>query len=425
MKIRIENTTVLTNNEDNEVLKNASVLIEDGKISAVGNIVAQPVDRVIDGAKKIVAPGFFNMHTHVPMSVLRGYADDLDLSSWLDTKILPAEDKFTNEMAYWSSMAAICEMTAAGTVCFNEMYFFMDAVAKAAKDSGIRAGLSRAVVTVTPEAAERTFRESVELFEKYNGQGRLKVYLSPHAQYTVDNEMLEQIGRKAKELGTGIHMHISETQREHLNCVKENMATPIALAERLGLLESPFFAAHCVWVDENDMEIMAQKGASVLSCPRSNLKLASGIAPLSKMLEKGVRVTLGTDGAASNNKLSVMDEMTYAALLQKGTTYNPRTIPAAQAFKLATSSGATALGINSGTIEAGKNADIIMINADGIRYIPDYDPVSSIVYAGEGSDVCMTMVGGDILYENGKFSFADPEEIKARLKEYSQIIKAV
>ncbi len=428
MKIKIENVTVITNNESKDVLYRAVIHVDGGKIAYVGaasNAPAIDADRVIDAKENLVMPGFFNTHTHVPMNMFRSYADDLDLMTWLNTRIFPAEDRLNDEIAYWASMAAMCEMAAAGIVGFNEMYFFMDAVAKAAQESGLRAVLSRAVVTPVPDVAQRTFNEGVELVEKYNNTGRLKVFLSPHAQYTVNNEMLEKIAGEAARLKTGIHMHISETKGEHENCIKEHSMTPIELCEKLGLLDVPFLAAHCVWISEHDMELMAQHDSCVLSCPRSNLKLASGIAPLSRMLDKGVRVSLGTDGVASNNKLSMMEEMTYAALLQKGTTYDPKAIPAAQAIDLATRQGAIAMGFSSGVIEEGKNADIIMIDTSGIRYAPDYDILSNVVYSADDTDVCMTMVGGDIVYENGRFSFADLEEIKAKLNEYAAIMKAI
>lgn len=426
--IEIKHATLITNNERGDVIRDATIQVKDGKITYAGPAGEAPefsAQRVVDAHGNAVLPGFVNMHTHVPMNLFRSYADDLDLMTWLNTKIFPAEDKMTEESAYWASMAAMCEMAAAGITAFNEMYFFVDSIAKAAAESGLRAVLSRAVVTPAPGVGERMLEESKELFEKYNGRDRLRVFMSPHAQYTVNNEMLERIAAQAKELGTGVHMHISETRGEHENCLKEHGMTPIELCEKTGLLDVPFFAAHCVWVSEHDMELMAGHGAAVLSCPKSNLKLASGIAPLTKMMQKGVKVTLGTDGASSNNKLSMMEEMTYACYLQKGTTYDPKTIPAQEALKLATTRGAQALGLGNGTLEAGENADLVMIDTSGIRYTPDYDIVSLIVYAGSDADVCMTMVGGDIIYENGEFMFADVEEVKAKIAEYAEVMKAI
>ncbi|MEG2360402.1 MAG: amidohydrolase [Christensenella sp.] len=426
--IEIRHATLITNNDNDDVVKNATLQIQEGKIVYAGSADGAPdfdAERVIDACGNAVMPGFVNTHTHVPMNLFRSYADDLDLMTWLNTKIFPAEDKLTADSAYWASMAAMCELSAAGVTGFNDMYFFVDSIAKAAQESGLRAVLSRAVVTPAPGVGERMLEESRELFAKYNDVGRLKVYMSPHAQYTVNNEMLEKIAQEAKKLKTGVHMHISETKGEHENCIAEQGMTPMELCEKTGLLEVPFLAAHCVWVSEHDIELMAQHDVTVLSCPKSNLKLASGVAPLTRMLKNGVGVTIGTDGASSNNKLSVMEEMTYATYLQKGTEYDPKAIPAASALKLATSCGAQALGFGKGTLEAGQNADLIMLDTSGIRYTPDYDIVSLIVYAGSDSDVCMTMVGGDIVYENGQFAFADLNEVKAKLAEYSEVMKSI
>ncbi|MEG0833943.1 MAG: amidohydrolase [Christensenellaceae bacterium] len=427
MNIEINHATVIVN-DNNQVIKDAVLHIKDELISYVGTQENAPkfvAQRSIDAKNNIVMPGFVNMHTHVPMNLFRCYADDLELMDWLNNKIFPAEDKLTDEIAYWASMSAMCELASAGVTAFNEMYFHIDAIVRAVKKSGLRAAISRAIVTPTEEIGSRMLKESTELFEKYNNDGRIKMLLSPHAQYTVNNEMLCKIADEAKRLKTGVHMHISETRGEHDNCVAQEKMTPIELAQKCGLLDVPFFAAHCVWITQNDMDIMAEHNATVMSCPRSNLKLASGIAPLQKMLEHHVRVTLGTDGAASNNKLSMMDEMTYASFLQKGTTYDSKVIPAYQAIELATKNGAQALGLNSGELKVGKNADLIMVDSSGLRYTPDYDVVSSIVYASSDADICMTMVGGDIVYENDKCTFVDEDEVKERMNTYAKIIKEI
>lgn len=424
MDIKIKNATLVTNNENNDVIADAEIHIKDGLIRYAGakdKAQKQRAVKEIDADGNIVMPGFFNMHTHIPMNMFRSFADDLPLMDWLNKRIFPAEDKLTAEMTYWASKAALCEMAAAGIVGFNEMYFHAEEIAKAAMESGMHAIITRAIVTPAPGVGERMLEEAKKLYHDYNGKGRLKIYFAPHAQYTVNNEMLATIGKTAKELGAGIHMHISETQGEHESCLAEQGKTPIGLANDLGLLDVPFLAAHCVHVSEEDMEIMASKGATVLSCPKSNLKLGSGVAPLEKMIEKGVHVSIGTDGAASNNKLSVMEEMTYASFLQKGTTNNAKAIPAHLALKLATKNGAEAMGINSGVVEAGKNADLIMIRSDGMRYLPSYDVVSNIVYAASDTDVCMTMVGGDIIYKDGEYSFADALEVKEKMNEYAKL----
>jgi len=426
MDYKISNATVITNNGD-EVLYGAQVNIAGGKIAyagspeGAGNINC---DREIDAGGNIVMPGFFNMHTHIPMTLFRCYADDLALQDWLFKKIFPAEDKLTDDMVYWASLASLVEFAAAGIVGFNEMYSNCDAIMKAVRQSGHKAALSRGVVCFDPEGIELRMRETHEAYEKHHREGKIHVFIAPHAQYTVDNATLERLAECAKKYGTGIHTHVSETRSEHEECIEKTGKTPIALFEELGLLDVPFIGAHCVWVSDDDIDIMAKHNVTVASCPRSNLKLASGIAPLKKMLDKGVNVTLGTDSSASNNKLSVMSEMTFASFLQKGVEGDPELLPAGQSIRLATLNGARALGFNSGVIEKGTDADIIMLDTKGIRYSPRYNPVASVVYAASESDVCMTMVDGEIIYENGKCAFADVDEIKERLEEYAKIIKA-
>lgn len=426
MHIKITNATVITNNSADEVLHDATICIADGKITHVGcnqDAPAGAYEREIDAKGNIVMPGFFNLHTHIPMTLFRGYADDLALKEWLFEKIFPAEEKLTDEMVYWASLATMCEFAAAGIVGFNEMYSNCDAMVDAADKSGIRAVIARGVVTSGEKGTELRLKEAVETYEKHHGKGRIKIFMSPHAQYTCENDTLARVAELAKKYDTGIHTHVSETQNEHTECMGGQGKTPIRLFEELGLLDVPFIAAHCVWVNDEDIAILAKHNATVATCPRSNLKLASGIAPVKKMMDAGVNVGLGTDGAASNNKLSMMSEMTFASMLQKGITGDPEAIPAQVAIRMATQHGAQALGFNSGTIETGKNADIIMLDCSGIRYAPQYNPISSVVYAGSDCDVCMTMVGGDIIYENGMCIFADIGEIEERLAHFAKVIE--
>jgi 5-methylthioadenosine/S-adenosylhomocysteine deaminase len=424
MNCQIVNATIITLNAKNEIIENGEIHIKDGIIQYVGESgPAFAADKMMDANRNVVMPGFVNTHTHITMNLLRSYADDMNLKDWLDKKILPAEDKFNDEISYWGALHALCEMAKNGTVALNDMYFYCNGIARAIEQSGHRAVISRGTVDPDPQTGERTFNDALQIYKKYNNVERIRVYMGPHAQYTASNGLLLKIAQTAKELKTGIHMHISETKREHEQCVREHGKTPIALAESLGLLDVPFLAAHCVYATEGDMELLKEKGAAVLSCPQSNLKLASGIAPILAMMEKGVLVSLGTDGAASNNNLSMWEEMTYASLLQKGTTLNPEAVPAMQALRLATQNGAKALGINSGSLEAGKNADLIIVDTGDIRYIPNYSVVSNIVYAGSDRDVLLTMVGGDILYEDGRVTFADEDEVKERVREIAEKIK--
>ena len=313
MRQKIVDATVITNNDSADVLKNAQIQIEDGLIKYVGSTEHAPdfaAEKVIDAAGDIVMPGFFNTHTHTPMTILRCYADDMALQDWLEKKIFPAEEKLTDEIVYWATLAALCEFAAAGIVGFNEMYSNYDAIMRAVKQSGHRAVLARGIVSFSRAMADEKIAEAVDCYEKYQDSDRINVFFSPHAQYTVDNDTLKRIADLALKYNTGIHSHISETKKEHEECVQTTGKTPLEVYESLGLLDVPFIGAHCVWISDHDMEILKKHNATVASCPRSNLKLASGIAPLDKLLKTSVNVALGTDGASSNNKLSMMSEMT-------------------------------------------------------------------------------------------------------------------
>ncbi len=406
------------------VLRDAVVHVEEGKITYVGQTQSAQADRTIDLGGKLLMPAFYNLHSHVVMNLLRSYASDLPLQEWLDTRILPAEDKFTAEAAYWGAMSAVCEMTAAGVVGFNDQYFFLDEVAKAAQESGMRAILARGIVAFGDEDGGSRLQEAQELFDRYHNTGRIKVYMGPHAQYTVNNKTLKQIAEHAQKLGTGVHMHISETRGEHERCLQQQGMTPLALAQSCGLLEVPFIGAHCVWLSEEDVRIMAEhKQAVIASCPRSNLYLGSGIAPLTKYQAAGIAMALGTDGAASNDKLSILSEAEYAVMLQKGVACDPKAFSAQQAFDMATRGGAQAMGVDGGEIVPGKCADLIVLNTDGLRYAPEYDVLASVLYAGSDNDVCLTMIGGDIVYENGKHGFADAAEVRDKMRFYGEKLK--
>lgn len=423
MNICIKNGFLITaDSEDRRLI--GCVHVKDDIISYAGeekNAPRFPADRVIDAKGGIIAPGFVDTHTHIPMNLLRGAADDMALMDWLKQKIWPAEANLDEEAVYWGSMLAIAELVSGGVTCFSDMYFFTKAVAKAANESGIRALISTAVID-TDLGGDRRLKTAEELFDIVKDYKRVSAAIGPHAEYTVSPEMFKKIRDLALKLDSRVHVHISETAGEHRECIARHGMTPIALIDSLGLTELPVMAAHCVWVEDEDMEIMAEKVVNVMSCPGSNLKLGSGIARAAKMLEKGVNVSCATDGAASNNNLSMMEEMTLFALLQKGVNLDAALIPANTALRAATINGARALGMDgiTGSIESGKQADIIVIDTSGLRYCPETDLLNHLVYSGSDSDVSLTMVGGDILYENGEITFADAEEIKSKARQYSK-----
>ncbi len=422
MSVRINNGYLITANAPSDCMEGC-VIVKDDIIVYSGPEAQAPdiaVARTIDANGGIIAPGFVNTHTHVAMNLLRGYADDMALMDWLQNSIWPAEAKLNEEAVYWGTMLAISEMVAGGITCFSDMYNFTEQIAKAANHAGIRALISTAVLDIDGQGDMR-LEKAAALFDIVKDYKRVNAVIGPHAEYTVSPAMFKKIGQLAQKQNSRIHVHISETYGEHNECIERHGKTPIGLLNSLGLLELPVMAAHCVWISDEDMAVMAKKDISVLSCPGSNLKLGSGIARVGKMMETGVNVSCATDGAASNNNLSMMEEMTLISLLQKGVNRQPTLIPAKTAVKIATINGAKALGLEqiTGSIEAGKQADLVVIDTSGVRYCPKTNLLHHFVYSGSDADVKLTMVGGDILYENGNITFGDIEEIKAKASQHA------
>lgn len=427
MKTLIKNGFLITA-DDNDTCMAGCVQTDGELIRYAGKESEAPAfaaDRVIDAQGGIIAPGFIDTHTHIPMNLFRGAADDMALMDWLQNRIWPAEEKLDEQAVYWGTMLGIAELVSGGVTCFSDMYNFNATIAKAAGESGIRALIAAAVIDVDG-GGDRRLKAAEEFFGIVKDYKRVNAAIGPHAEYTVSPAMFKKIRDFAQRLGSRVHVHISETKGEHADCIARHGKTPMALLDSLGVTDVPVMAAHCVWVEDEDIGIMAKKGVSVMSCPGSNLKLGSGIARTAKMMEAGVNVSCATDGAASNNNLSMMEEMTLLALLQKGVNLDAALIPAKTAFRTATINGAKALGIDgiTGSLEAGKQADIIVIGTKGLRYCPDTDLLNHLVYSGSDSDVVLTMAGGDILYENGDITFADIGEIKREATRYAKNILA-
>lgn len=420
MDLVLKNCTALTVDIKDTVINNAEIHIKDGVIRYIGASQAAPKEhakRTIELNGAIAMPGFMNTHMHLPMTLFRGAADDMPLMRWLNERIWPMEEKLTGDDAYWGSMLAFCEMAAQGVTAFNDMYFFQEDIFRAASQAGMRGFLCRPVVD-TGGQGDRMLKEAVEFYKAYNNKNNIQVSLAPHAEYTVSKPMFIKLAETAKEYNMRVHMHVSETKGEHEDCIKRNGLTPIGLMKETGLLDVPVMAAHCVYVSDDDMAVMAHKGVSVLSCPRSNLKLGSGTARVSALMQKNVNVSLGTDGAASNNSLSVHREMTLCTLLQKGLTGDAAVIPANLALRLATINGAKALGMDdiTGSLEAGKRADIAVFDIGSYAFSPGNDAVADIVYSADGKDVMLTIANGKILYEKGEILFADLKEVYAKAK---------
>ncbi len=405
--------------------KALAVSITDDTISYVGSEPPKAnYDRVIDGKGNLLFSGFYNSHCHAAMSLFRGYGEDLPLDRWLNEKIFPAEDKLTERSVYAGTMLSIAEMLSGGIVSFSDMYMFEDVVARAAIESGIKANLARSIVSFDenedPKESHR-FIEAAQLAREYHlaENGRIRIDLSVHAEYTNTEKMCRAVAEYAKAHSLGIQMHISETEKEHEECkIRRGGRTPIAFARDTGLLDSPFCAAHCVYVSDGDMDIMCEKGVYVSHNPVSNLKLASGVMPLEKMLSRGVFVSLGTDGSASNNNLDIFKELKLAAILHKGVNRKADATDAHTVCRMATIGGAMAQGrTDCGKIEVGKKADLILIDMDSLHNIPSYGYETTVAYNADASDVKMTMVDGKILYENGEYTTIDIEKLKYEAKD--------
>ena len=397
-----------------------NILVKDKIIAYIGKYIPTESGevRVIEGNGNLVLPAFYNTHCHSAMTLFRGYGDDLPLQRWLEERIFPAEDRLTSESVYYGSMVAIAEMIRNGTVSFSDMYFFLDDTARAVEESGVKANLSRSIVSFDPEIDcenDSRIKEAIDVFDRWHGKadGRIKIDMSLHAEYTNVEKCCRYVGALAKEKGVGLQVHISETAKEHDECIARHGVTPTKFLLDCGVLDVPVTAAHCVWVDDEDIAIMAEKGVSAVHNPVSNLKLGSGVMPLGKMLSAGVNVCLGTDGVASNNRLDILREMQTAAVLHKGIMLDPTATTASQMPKLATRNGAIAQGrADCGEIRIGARADLILIDRTSVHNMPCFDDYAMLCYSAERSDVLMTMVDGRILYQNGTYTLIDEERLR-------------
>ncbi len=405
------------------------IAVEDGKISYIGKDLPDSfaADEVIDGKGMLATAGMVNTHGHVSMTLLRSYADDMALMDWLENKIWPIEAKMNAKDIYWGAMLGIAEMLKSGTTCFADMYCFMDDVARAVAETGIRANLSRGLIGLAPDKDEK-LAENTQLVKDWQGydNGRIRITYGPHAPYTCPVEYLQKVIEAAQANNAEIQMHLCETKGEVENCIKEHGVTPIKLMDQLGMFEQGTIAAHCVYLTEDDMDIMAEKNVRVAHNPQSNLKLASGIAPVARMLEKGICVGLGTDGASSNNNLDMLEECRAAAMLHKTTTLNPLAVPAAQAWDMATVNGAKVLGFAElGKLSVGQQADIVLWNMHKPYWYPRHNKLSLLVYAANSSDADTVIVNGKVVLQNGSMTLFDEEKIyaEANLRAQKLLLK--
>ncbi len=416
MRILIKNAMILPMDEPGHQISNGYIIVENGRIKSLGegDSAETAFDKVIDADGKAALPGFVNAHTHAAMVLLRGYADDMPLMDWLQYKIWPVEAKLNGDDIYWGTMLAAVEMIKSGTTCFNDMYFYMDDAARAVEDSGIRAVINRGMIGVGPEA-EIAFPESSRMVEKWHGAagGRITCKLGPHAPYTCPPPYLERVVKLAEELKVGLHIHIAETLAEIETIKNDYGCSPVEYLERCGIFKLPVTAAHCVHVSPSDMETLKKYNVGVAHCPESNMKLGSGFAPVKEMLELGIQVGLGTDGASSNNDQDMLQEMRSAAFLQKVKNYDPTVIPAYTALEMVTRNGAIALGLDDeiGQLKPGYKADLILIDCAGAHMQPLHELAANLVYCAHSSDVETVIIDGVVVMENRTINTLDEKEV--------------
>jgi len=392
-----------------------NIFINGDKISKITppSNINVTTSNVIDGHGKFATPGFVNAHTHASMTLLRSYSDDKALMDWLQKDIWPIEEKMKRKDIYIGAALAAVEMIKSGTTAFMDMYGpCMEEVAKVVNESGLRGVLCRGIIGIFN--GEEKLQTNIDLFKNFNGaaDGRIKVMFGPHAIYTCPPDFLRKICETAKSLGAEIHMHMNETLDEINGCIKDYGKRPFEVVVETGLLDLGFLAAHCVHLSDNEIEIMKAKNVRVAHNPTSNMKLASGISPVNKMMNAGLTVGIGTDGASSNNNLDMLEEMRLAALLAKIDTLSPLTLPADTALKMATDYGAKAVGFeNVGRIEQGYKADIVLWDMRGAEWQPNYNPVSLLVYSANSSSADTVIVNGKILMQGRELKTLDEEKI--------------
>lgn len=410
MELLFRNVTVLPMDDtlEERVLRNMCIGIDKGKIAYFGAYEpSENAGRVVEGENLVVIPGLINAHSHIPMILLRGSSNDVPLEEWLFEHIFPREAKLTGEDIHAGSLLGMLEAISTGTTALCDMYMNLDAIASAAEKVGIRLHLTNALTSFDENEnleENRSFLQNRLIREKYRDSCLIKSLNGIHAVYTSYPRAWERVRKEAEENGKPINVHVSETKTEQENCIEKYGTTPLQTLDRYGVLDVGCIAAHCVYLTDEDIELMREKNVTAVHCPTSNLMLASGIADVSKYIKRGVNVALGTDGAASNNSLDMFEEMKLASLLQKGISLDPTAISAYDALKMATVNGAKALRLNSGVIKEGCNADLAVLDFSRIGLTPCYDHVANVVYSANGSDVAMTVIDGKIVYEYGRFA---------------------
>ncbi len=417
--ILIEDATLLTGEK-------TFIVINGSKIEQVGGEKPEIAEKVIDANGMIAMPAFYNTHTHSPMTLMRGYGGDKNLMNWLENYIWPAEAKLTEDDVYIGTKLACYEMIRSGTVFFNDMYWHSRGLLRALQEFHMRAVVSTTVISVNPAYdSRRKVAEELEMFNDFNFGNRVRLWIAPHAPYTVSKDDMCWAVDIAKQHNLGIHTHLNENEWEGAQTVEKYGMRPAFFLDDCGFFDVPAVTAHNIWLDDDEIALLADKGVILAHCPVSNMKLTSGSGknaafPYLKLKNAGAKITLATDGVSSNNNLDMFEEMKFASLLAKHTSGDPTAMPAHEALAIATKNGAQAFGYDAGEILPGKLADIILVRTDEARMQPIHDIISNMVFSATGTLVDTTICDGKILMENGKIdglqeTIAKAAEIAARL----------
>ena len=419
MLIVIRDALAVLPQGDADVIGRHTIYINEDKIVGIDERPADFAEEdahIIDGTDRLVIPGLVNAHTHTYMSMMRNCADDLSFMDWLFNRVDPIEGKLLPEDAYWGSLLGQIEMIRSGTTTFNDMQMHIHQTTKAVRESGMRAVICRGLVGDAYDREDTRLREALEEMEDGKDCSRLTFLLGPHAPYTCGPDYLRMVADTAKTMGIGIHIHLSESVTEIENMRKEHDCTPIEYAARAGVFEVPTIAAHCVQLEGEDISILARHHVSVVTNPASNMKLGNGFAPVQELLDAGVNVCLGTDGAASNNAQNMFREMSHLALIHKGWHRTPQCISAPQVFEAATSAGAKALRLNTGSIEVGKKADLAILRLDTASMMPNNNLLAALCYSADGSETDTVIIDGKIVMQNRELKTIDEEKVYAQIR---------
>jgi 5-methylthioadenosine/S-adenosylhomocysteine deaminase len=432
----IRGGTVVTMDGSRRVIENGGIAIKDGRIVAVDTAAVMDLNyssrQVVEAQGKVVIPGLINGHTHVPMTLFRGIADDLDLQEWLTKYIFPAEAKnVTEDFVRVGTRLGLAEMIRSGTTTYCDMYYFEDAIADETFKAGMRGVLGETVIDF-PVADNKTNAEAMAYVDRFvkhwKGNALIVPAIAPHAPYTVSQDHLKAVREFSDRTGAPIVIHISETKREVDDSLKDKGASPIDYLNRFGFLNDRVIAAHVVWPTDEELALLKKLGVGIVHNPQSNMKLASGVAPVPAMLKDDLPVGLGTDGAASNNDLNLWEEMDTAAKLHKLISKDPKVVSAQEAFEMATIRGARALHLEKeiGSIEKGKRADIVIVDLDDLNQVPWYNIYSDLVYATKADDVRTVIIEGRVVMRDRKLLTLNEETIKADARRYRErVVKSV